>query len=41
MLKTLLGETAITRLRESLSRFDFDEALVHLTSSANEKRIKI
>ncbi|EKD84036.1 MAG: hypothetical protein ACD_39C00287G0002 [uncultured bacterium] len=41
MLKTLLGETALIRLRESLSRFDFDEALVHLLSSANEKKINL
>jgi CheY-like chemotaxis protein len=40
-LKTLLGENAITQLREALSRFDFDEALVHLLSSANAKKIKI
>jgi signal transduction histidine kinase/DNA-binding response OmpR family regulator/HAMP domain-containing protein len=40
-LKNLLGETAVKLLRDSLSRFDFDAALNHLLSSANNKKIKI
>lgn len=41
VLKQLLGETAVARLQGALNRFDFDEALVNLLSSANEKNIKV
>ena len=41
VLKSLLGAAELDRLQDSLSRFDFDEALKHLQTAASAKKLTI